>query len=268
MYSVGELRKRTNISVRTLHYYDELGLLKPSRVTETGYRYYSKEDVLKLQQITALKKLGFPLSRIKDILNAEDALPAEIRWKKAIRGQIGTIREEMERLRRLERLLFHTLYSIEITGDFRTDDIFSFIQAMQPEKEPSNDESREQFFNEHFTPEEIEVIDGLPTFDTDDPKADEWVKLLRDIRDHMHEPPQSPVAQRLAKRVMDCAEAFFGANTEVMEKYWELIRPSPGDAPVVYGLDYKLMAYIDQIVEWYEKERGKERDEQDDRRRS
>lgn len=253
MYTVGELSKRTNISIRTLHYYDELGLLKPDKVSASGYRYYSKENVLKLQQIAALKKLGFPLSCIKEIINAEDALPEEVRWKKGIRGQIQTIREEIKRLRNLERLLFHTLYSIEITGDFRTDDIFAFIKATQMEKQAKDDELREHFFKQHFTSDEIKVIRSLPTFDTDDPKADEWVKLLREIRDNMHEPPDSPIAQQLAKRVMNYAEDLFQGKMEVLEKYWELIRPSSNNAPVIYGLDQEMMFYIDQIVECYEK---------------
>jgi DNA-binding transcriptional MerR regulator len=61
MYRIGQLSKETNITIRTLRYYDELGLLKPSEITAAGYRYYSKADVMKLQHITALKQLGFTL---------------------------------------------------------------------------------------------------------------------------------------------------------------------------------------------------------------
>lgn len=56
MYSVGELARKANITVRTLHHYDQIGLLKPSGSTEGGHRLYSDEDVMRLEQISILKK--------------------------------------------------------------------------------------------------------------------------------------------------------------------------------------------------------------------
>jgi DNA-binding transcriptional MerR regulator len=56
MYTVGQISKAAQISVRTLHYYDELGLLKATKVSDAGYRMYSKDDLMKLHQIVALKK--------------------------------------------------------------------------------------------------------------------------------------------------------------------------------------------------------------------
>jgi MerR family transcriptional regulator, thiopeptide resistance regulator len=51
---VGDLSKRTGLSIRTLHHYDEIGLLSPSHRTESGYRVYDKQDIIRLQQITAV----------------------------------------------------------------------------------------------------------------------------------------------------------------------------------------------------------------------
>ena len=63
--SIGETSKLTGISVRTLHYYDEINLLKPSEVTESGYRYYDDNALEKLQQILFYRELDFPLKDIK-----------------------------------------------------------------------------------------------------------------------------------------------------------------------------------------------------------
>lgn len=60
------------ISIRTLHYYDEIGLLKPLYKGANNYRYYSETDALKLQQIMFFKEMGFSLDKIKDIINAKD----------------------------------------------------------------------------------------------------------------------------------------------------------------------------------------------------
>ncbi|PWU68713.1 hypothetical protein DLJ74_09815 [Gracilibacillus dipsosauri] len=53
MYSIGKIAKEMNITVRTLRYYDEINLLKPSYISESGYRYYSKKDIITLQRIIA-----------------------------------------------------------------------------------------------------------------------------------------------------------------------------------------------------------------------
>lgn len=76
---VKEVAELAGVSVRTLHYYDDINLLKPSSLTESGYRIYSKTDLETLQQILFFRELGFPLKQIKEIIkspsfNQEEAL--------------------------------------------------------------------------------------------------------------------------------------------------------------------------------------------------
>ncbi len=68
MKTVKEISKITGISIRTLRYYDEIGLLKPARVTEAGYRLYDDQELEKLQEILFYKELEIPLSDIKKIM--------------------------------------------------------------------------------------------------------------------------------------------------------------------------------------------------------
>lgn len=65
---ISEVAKMSGVTVRTLHYYDEIGLLKPSETTEAGYRMYSIEDLERLQQILFFRELDFPLNEIKKIM--------------------------------------------------------------------------------------------------------------------------------------------------------------------------------------------------------
>lgn len=67
---VKEVADLVGISVRTLHHYDEIGLLKPDKMTESGYRIYSDENLETLQQILFFKELGFPLKKIKEIIHS------------------------------------------------------------------------------------------------------------------------------------------------------------------------------------------------------
>lgn len=70
--SVSEAARRAGVSVRTLHYYDEIGLLKPSETTQAGYRYYDGAAMASLQQILFYRELDVPLEQIGRILNAPD----------------------------------------------------------------------------------------------------------------------------------------------------------------------------------------------------
>ncbi|MBN8647875.1 MAG: MerR family transcriptional regulator [Caulobacterales bacterium] len=66
-YSVKQLSDLAKISIRTLHYYDEIGLLKPSYKGANNYRYYSETDALKLQQIMFFKEMGFSLKKSRTL---------------------------------------------------------------------------------------------------------------------------------------------------------------------------------------------------------
>ncbi len=90
MYTVKQLSKLAGITPRTLHHYDEIGLLKPSRVGENGYRYYGEETVLRLQQILFYRELGLPLEDIKKIMGRRDfdVLGALYSHKEALQKQV------------------------------------------------------------------------------------------------------------------------------------------------------------------------------------
>jgi DNA-binding transcriptional MerR regulator len=68
-YTVKQLADLAGVSARTLHYYDEIGLLKPAAHGENGYRYYDEAAVLRLQQIMFFRELDFSLNEIKDLID-------------------------------------------------------------------------------------------------------------------------------------------------------------------------------------------------------
>lgn len=69
LLQIGDLAKRTGLTIRTLHHYDNIGLLQPTARTEAGYRLYSRKDIARLHQILALRTLGMPLTKIGTALN-------------------------------------------------------------------------------------------------------------------------------------------------------------------------------------------------------
>ena len=86
MRTVKEVSKITGVSVRTLHYYDAIGLLKPTKVTDAGYRMYDGTALSRLQHILLFRELQFPLKEIKVILDSPNFDPSE-----AIAQQIGLL---------------------------------------------------------------------------------------------------------------------------------------------------------------------------------
>src|SRR6186997_1280435 len=93
---VGELARRTGLTIRTLHHYDEIGLLKPSLHTEAGHRLYTAEDVARLQQVLSLRQLGFTLEEVRDCLTQPGFAPAEV-----IGLHLARLREQIELQRKL-----------------------------------------------------------------------------------------------------------------------------------------------------------------------
>ena len=90
MFTVKQLSKLAGVTPRSLHHYDEIGLLKPSRVGDNGYRYYGEESVLRLQQILFYRELGIPLEDIKKIMGRRDfdVLGALRTHKEALQKQV------------------------------------------------------------------------------------------------------------------------------------------------------------------------------------
>ena len=71
VWKIGELAKRTGLTVRTLHHYDEIGLLSPAERSDGGHRVYDEAAVQRLYRIVSLRSLGFPLDAIADALDGE-----------------------------------------------------------------------------------------------------------------------------------------------------------------------------------------------------
>src|SRR5438552_2589890 len=93
MYTVKQLSDLAGVSVRTLHYYDEIGLLRPSSVGANGYRRYDDAAVLRLQQILFYREMGLELLQIRDILDAPDfdLLAALQAHRAALEAKIGRL---------------------------------------------------------------------------------------------------------------------------------------------------------------------------------
>src|SRR5215204_4330082 len=138
---VGDLARRTGLTVRTLHHYDAIGLLRPSLHTEAGYRLYTAGDIARLQQVLSLRQLGFSLDQVRDCLDRDGFSPVEVigRHLARLREQIDMQRKLCERL---ETLAEHLRTAAE---EVSADEFLQTIQEMT---------MLEQIAEKYFTPEQ------------------------------------------------------------------------------------------------------------------
>jgi len=107
-YSVKELADLSGVTVRTLHHYDHIGLLKPALRTDKKYRRYDREDLLRLQQILIYREMDFSLEKIRDILDDPD-----FNTHTALRDHRTRLVQSRQRLTRLIETLDKTMASLE-----------------------------------------------------------------------------------------------------------------------------------------------------------
>ena len=125
MKSISQVAKLTGVSIRTLQYYDKIGLLKPSGLTAGGYRMYDDDAIQTLQQILFFRELGFPLKEIKQILEKPD-----FDRLSSFKKQKELFLLKRDRLDRLIQLLEH-LEKGETCMSFKEFDLSDYINALE-----------------------------------------------------------------------------------------------------------------------------------------
>jgi DNA-binding transcriptional MerR regulator len=129
VYTVNQLAKLAGVSVRTLHYYDEIGLLKPSSLGGNGYRHYEEEAMLKLQQILFYRELDLSLDEIKSVVGRPDfdVVTALRSHKEALQGRV-------ERLKRLIQTVDNTIDHLKGNETMNAKGLFEGFSEEEQEK--------------------------------------------------------------------------------------------------------------------------------------
>lgn len=129
-WKVGDLAKQTGLTVRTLRFYDQIGLFSPSGKTESGHRLYDESDLSRLQQIISLKELGLSLEEVKSVLNDEQMTPVEI-----VNLQIARIKEQIKLQQMLLEQLHHVSKSMQGKAPLAVEDFTDLMQAIKKSHE-------------------------------------------------------------------------------------------------------------------------------------
>jgi DNA-binding transcriptional MerR regulator len=207
LYLAHEFAARAGVTVRTLHYYDRTGLLKPSGYTAAGYRLYGERDLARLQQIVTLKFIGFPLKQIKELLDRREFdLTATLRLQReAIEGQRRHLETIIRAIERAERVM--ALGKLPDWEAFR-----KIIEVI-------NMQNNMEWMKKYYTEEQLEELAERGGNGVHERGEQEWAILIREVEEAARAgvDPQSEQAQSLAARWSNLIEAFTGGNPEITE---------------------------------------------------
>jgi DNA-binding transcriptional MerR regulator len=240
-YLVREFARLTRVTVRTLHYYDQIGLLKPSFERANGYRVYTDADLLKLQQIVTLKFMGFSLDEIRDLLGSRGYEAV-----KALKVQAEAVRDEIARLREASRAIDQVLARLEKDGRIRKDKLIKIMEVIQ-----MGEDVKRAWHEKFFTEDELKRFQELGKKYTPEDMAayqKRWAALIEEVKANLELDPASDKAQDLGRRWTALLDEVYGGQpqlkTRIAKAYNAGAIPKEHNmiAPEVWGFIKKVHA--------------------------
>jgi len=199
---VGQLAARTGLSVRTLHHYDEIGLLTPSARTASGHRLYGRDEIRRLQQVASLRQIGLPLNQIRDCLDRAGFSLAHV-----LEMQIARLKEDIRDKERLRGLLEALQRRVTTDSDVSLEELTRTIEGTVA-------------MEKYYTPEQLQQLttrreevgeEGIQR------AQDEWQELLAAYGKAMESglDPASDEVGALARKSAALVEQFTGGDPGV-----------------------------------------------------
>lgn len=227
LLQIGELAKQTGLSIRTLRYYDEIGLLVPSHRTEAEYRLYSEGDIARLQQILSLRQLGFALKEIRECLeNPEFSLP------QVIDLHLARLREQMAVSRSLFTQLSQLAQQLQTSESVAVEDLITTMETIT-------------MTQQYLTQAQHDLLEAR----LNEGQA-EWQHFLTQARSHLAEGRDlnDPEVQQMAWQWRTSILGFVGGDLQLYEALTQLYQQEGAEAASWGTLDAPTLEYILKAV--------------------
>lgn len=229
-YTVNKLAKLSGVSARTLHYYDEIGLLKPAYYGDNNYRYYEEEQLLLLQQILFYRELGFQLINIQKILNDKSFNIVE-----ALLSHKNILQTDLDRLQKLIKTIDKTIAHLRGKKTMKLEEIF---HGFSDEKQ----KLYEKFLLENGV--STDVIRNIQTKIDTRKKAD-WIKQ-KDEADNLYKDLAQVIDDNLDPASAR-AQALIKKHYNMTKELWTPTRKSYINLGKFYGSDPVFVKFYDDI---------------------
>lgn len=230
-YKIGEVSDKTGLTVRTIRYYHEIGLLEPAERNRSGYRLYGGEELERLHKICSLKSLGFQLDEIRDYLENPD-----FKLSRIIYRQMKQVRTEIE----LGRELYSRLQTIaDLLGKGRelpAGELIKTINAMT-------------MYEKYYTQEQLEYLEKRKEElgeDRNEEVQKEWKELIAEVRAEMEKgtDPESERMRQLAVRWESLIREFTGGDEGIRSSLERMYRTEGAEKASHSFVDGDVTGYM------------------------
>ncbi len=251
MWYVKELSKLTGVSVQTLHHYDRIDLLKPSLRLQNGYRVYSEKDLLRLQQIIALKFFGFKLSQIKELL-ANDAGTV-----KNLTNQVKFLEQKANTLMDASNILKQMVTDVVDDKSILWETIIKLIEVYRMTRQLEH-----SWVKEIFTPDELKQYAVFETELKSNSIPEQKIafekngaNLVAEMERNIDEDPESAIGIAIGKKCLTWLNEVYGKKYAHLrtKKFERGFAEGKGLSEV--GLTPETVQWLDRALDAYVKDR-------------
>jgi len=208
-YSVGEFSEKTGVSIRTLHYYDEIGLLQPEKSSTSGHRIYKHQEIITLQKIMSLKFLGYSLDKITSLLNEESFT---IDLNEALKLHSQQLEKDKEAIEQSLTAIQRVIKLVEAEGEVDSNVLFSLIRSIQTEN------IQKEWAERHNLTHILEDL-SMRT-EEEKMKLDQtFIQLAKEVKQLYGKPEDDPKVQEMIKNYLEASFAYLGGD--LMQKMAE-----------------------------------------------
>ncbi len=242
MYTVKDLARLAGITPRTLHYYDEIGLLKPSQVGDNGYRYYGEESLLRLQQILLYRQLELPLEEIKKLMGRRD-----FDILNALEAHKLAIQKKRDQLQEVENTVDKT---IEYMKGKQKMDNQQLFKGLSKEQEEAYAKEAEQMYD----PETVRASNKRWQGYSEEKKAQilkESGQIYEDMAAAIPQGPASAAAQACVERWRKNMGNFWTPNLDQLVELTELYNQDDRFKANFDKVDVHLAEFFREAVKTY-----------------
>ncbi|MGE7186747.1 MerR family transcriptional regulator [Peribacillus sp. NPDC006672] len=231
-WTVGQLSKLANVTIRTIRYYDQIQLLTPEFRHANGRRYYTETDLKRLEKICLLKSLSVSLDDIKTVLDKKAFKELLLHQQQQTISSIGEAENTLMNIQTL-------LNSIEVEGDLDWELLLPLIKRKE--------HNRDQFFSK----EEGKALDKLPKMEKDNIQTKQWINLIKRIEITIKKgfPAESEEGRLIAEDCLLLSELIFQGNKDLEEKFWE-VRKSAADSSSagLYPVKEEILIFLEEAI--------------------
>jgi MerR family transcriptional regulator, thiopeptide resistance regulator len=233
-WTTGEVAKQRNISIRTLRYYDQINLLKPSFRDDNGKRYYSEDDLFKLEKIIILKSLSLPLENIRFILD-------KLSYKQILISHYNYLQEQHLKLKTSISNTASLINLIDLEESISWDRVSELVQ---------NSQKSSKKWIDYFQEDEKALLrETVPNLSNNDEITQQYIALLRRIEWCIENNirPESDQGSEIASKLIEISNISFQGDIKLMEKFWE-VRKLPAEETGLYPISEDVLEFVERCM--------------------